>query len=176
MNGNQSSLEYRIAELERKLSKVIIYGTIAVLDEDKARVRVNYDEHEGENVQTGWLPWATLRAGPDKEWWTPEESEQVLILSPAGDLAQGTVLPALYSDQFPPNGNDRNIHRVDYKNGDYIEHNRKTGTYTLKMKKFRLIGPVEQSGGDITSDGVSAQHHTHPGINPGAESTLEPNK
>lgn len=39
-----------------------------------------------------------------------------------------------------------------------------------------VIGPVEQTGGDFTSDGVSVQHHTHtdtPGT--GAGTTSEPN-
>ncbi|MGB6231456.1 MAG: phage baseplate assembly protein V [Litorimonas sp.] len=32
----------------------------------------------------------------------------------------------------------------------------------LESPSIRLIGPTEQTGGDLTSDGVSVQTHTHP--------------
>lgn len=123
------NLEYRVAELERKLNNIIRVGTIEALNDAKALVTVK----TGNNT-TGWLPWVTRRAGLDKEWWTPEPKEQVLIFSPTGDLAQGIVQPALYSDHFPQNGSDRNIHRIDYRDGGYIEHNRVTGRYKIFMK------------------------------------------
>jgi phage baseplate assembly protein gpV len=48
------------------------------------------------------------------------------------------------------------------------------GVLTIKAEKIRLIGPVEQTGGDMTSDGISAQHHKHGGIVSGPAKTDEP--
>lgn len=157
-------LTYRISELERKLSNILRFGTIVELEETTALVRVQTGE-----ITSRWLPWATRRAGTDREWWMPEEQEQVLILSPSGDLAQGLVLPATYQDAFPANGTDRNIHRISYANGDIVEHNKQTGAYnismagevTIKAAKINLQAAVEQTGGDMTSDGISAQQHLH---------------
>lgn len=35
------------------------------------------------------------------------------------------------------------------------------GTLTLKANAITIEGPVEQTGGDMTSDGISAQKHKH---------------
>ena len=173
-----SNLAYRVSELERKLNNIIRVGTVADTDEKTAKVRIDYG---GENP-TDWLPWVTRRAGKDREWWMPEKQEQVLLLSPVGDLAQGIVLPAIYQDLFPPNGNSEDVHRIDYQNGDFIEHNRSTGALTMSMKgqitldcsKLRIKAEVEQTGGDMTSDGISAQKHIHGGVSPGSAKTKIP--
>jgi hypothetical protein len=50
-------------------------------------------------------------------------------------------------------------------------------TYTLtpdgiasKSAAHTIKGPVTQTGGDMTSDGISAQHHKHPSAPPGPPS------
>lgn len=45
----------------------------------------------------------------------------------------------------------------------------------MEAPAIRIKGPVTQTGGDMTSDGVSAQHHTHGGVRTGSSSTQEPN-
>ena len=44
------------------------------------------------------------RAGADREWDPPTIGEQVVLLSPSGNLAQGVVLTGLFSDLIPANG------------------------------------------------------------------------
>jgi hypothetical protein len=48
--------------------------------------------------------------------------EQVLVLSIGGDLSQGVVLPALYSDAAPQPDADPNRHVVVYGDGMRIVH------------------------------------------------------
>lgn len=50
------------------------------------------------------------------------------------------------------------------------------GTVTLEYEHLYLKGPVTQTDGDMTSDGISAQHHKHDGVVPGPALTGEPTK
>ena len=109
----------RISELERRLANPRRVGTIAEANFAEARVRVQL----GGN-RTFWLPWLTTRAGGDRSWWAPEVGEQVLVLSPSGDLLQGIVLPALYSDAKPAPASVETMHRTIYADGAVIEYDR----------------------------------------------------
>lgn len=113
------TLEYRIAELERQISNVLRYGTICEADYPKARVRVKC----GDNI-TGWLPWFTTRASNDVSWWAPEVGEQVMLLSPSGDLAQAAVLPSIFQNAYPACADRPTIERRVYEDGAVIEYDR----------------------------------------------------
>ena len=84
---------YHIAELDRLLANIIRLGTVAELDEHAARVTVDVG-----GLITDWLPWLTARAGATRTWSAPRPGEQVVVLSPYGDLSQAVALPAVYQD------------------------------------------------------------------------------
>lgn len=111
--------EFRLAELERRLANIVRIGTVEEADYPNARVRVAIGE-----ILTAWLPWLTRRAGGDRDWWAPEAGEQVVVLSPAGDLAQGVVLPSLYADAAPAPATSPDIRREIHGDGLVIEHDR----------------------------------------------------
>lgn len=91
-----------LAETLRRIENIIRTGTIAQVDYAKALVRVKYDEDEnGLDVLTGWRPWLTHRASNDISWHAPEINEQVLLLSPSGDIALAIILPAIYQNAHP---------------------------------------------------------------------------
>lgn len=118
----------RIGELERRLGNLLRPGTIKEVDYANARVRVQ----TGGNV-TAWLPWMTTRAGGNREWNAPEVGEQVLLLSPHGELAQGYVLPSIYQDAHPANGDRATVRRIDYADGAYTEYDRGSHTLTANL-------------------------------------------
>ena len=114
--------EFRIVELARRLANVVRPGVVAEADFPRARVRVKHGE-EAEAL-TDWLPWLTARAGGGGSWWAPEVGEQVVLLSPSGELAQAVVLPALYSDAHPAPSADPDKHLVRYSDGAVVEYDR----------------------------------------------------
>lgn len=93
---------YAINDLDRRLANMIRFGTIdeVDLDEKKATVKLSDDE------TTEWLPWTTGAAGKTKTWRAPDVGEQVVVLSPGGDLTQGVIGPSLYWDDFEAPGSD----------------------------------------------------------------------
>jgi phage baseplate assembly protein V len=183
-------LEYRVTELERRLANMLRIGIVDELDPTGAqaaellgyavsggRVKVKI----GEEIITGWLPWFTRRAGGDKDWWAPEAGEQVMVLSPTGDLCQGVVLPAINYAQAPAPADVATIRRVEFADGGFLEYDRETGNLTINIPGEVAItashvdvncsvgvdGSIGASGsinaeGNIIDGGSNTNHHTHP--------------
>lgn len=157
-------MSYALSELESIVSRLIRRGVIAQLDDQTGLVTVTIGDDT-----SGGLQWLTTRAGPDAEWWAPEEGEQCLVFCPFGDLAQAVVMPALYQDLFPEPAKSRDQHVRTYKDGALFKYDRAAHTYlvdvpdggsiTLKVGNTSL---VMQSGGTVlttprlTHDGDTA--------------------
>lgn len=186
-----------IAALARLLENLVRLGTIAEVNEPKARVRVKSGE-----LLTTWLPWLAQRAGADREWNPPTVGEQVLLLSPSGQLAQGIVLTGLFSEANPANGDRAGLHRTTYRDGavleyDSIAHHLRAvlpdggttelvslggiiitgnithqGNYTQTGNQT-ITGTVEVSE-DVTAAGISLVNHRHGGVQSGPSDTGQP--
>lgn len=119
---------YHIAELERLLANIIRLGTVAELDEHAARVTVDVG-----GLVTDWLPWLTARAGATRTWSAPRPGEQVVVLSPYGDLSQAVALPAVYQDAHPAPTDSRDIERTVYPDGSSVDYDSRAGTLTVNV-------------------------------------------
>ena len=110
----------KIADLYRLVNNLIRIGTIVEVDHQKARARVK----TGGNT-TGWQKWVTLRAGTTTEWNPPTVGEQVVLLSPGGDLAQAVILVGLFTSNAPSQSPDE--HKRVYPDGGMFiyDHNKK---------------------------------------------------
>lgn len=128
-----------IADLRRRIDNMIRLGTIAQVDHAKALCRV-----QSGAITTGWLPFFTRRAGTTNEWDPVSQGEQCTVFSPSGELAQGVVLVGLYSSANPPQSSNPAVHRTQWANGDFIEHNAATGALTIQCS-----GPVKINGSRI---------------------------
>ena len=116
---------FDLVELARRLANVVRVATVAEVDLINARLRAKYDETvDGQDVITGWLPWLTARAGGDRSWWAPEVDEQVVLLSPSGELPQAVALPALYRDMFPAPSESAAVQVVEYSDGARVSYDR----------------------------------------------------
>jgi len=108
---------FSLAELERRMTNIIRVATIASVNANAARCTVSIDE-----LTTSELPWLTSHAGQTRTWWTPEVGEQVIVLSPFGDLAQGFVLQSLYQTTHPAPDNNPAHAGIHFKDGSLIEY------------------------------------------------------
>ncbi len=88
-----------LASFARLIENLIRLGIIAAVQMTPPRVRVKTGA-----LTTGWLPWVSPRAGADREWSPPTVDEQIILLSPSGQLSNGIVLTGLFSDHIPANG------------------------------------------------------------------------
>lgn len=132
---------YEIAELKRIMGSLIRLGTVAAVQADPPRVKVAIGD-----LTTAWRPWMEEAAGTDTTWDPPSDGEQVLVLSPFGDLAQAVILRGLNQTANP--APETSLDKVVRKFGDgsLVEYNRKTHTLSLDIK-----GPVNLTAtGDVT--------------------------
>ncbi len=156
---------WALSDIERRLANVIRFGVVDQLDEAKGLVRVRSG-----GILTDWLRWRTNRAGPDSDWWAPEPGEQVVMLSPDGEMNQALILGSINSNQHPPPGNRKTLHRIEYKDGavkEYdreastdratypdgtvIEYSAQAGQYTLTFSGGTVIQVMAESG-DVLAD------------------------
>lgn len=186
-----------LATLARLLENLVRLGTIAAVDEAAARVKVKTGE-----LTTAWLPWLTPRAGADREWNPPTVGEQVILLSPSGQLANGVAICGLFSDLIPANGDRAALHRTTYRDGAVIEYDSAahhlrailpaSGTTELEsLGGISIKGDISHQGNysqtgnqtitgavsvtdDVTANGISLVNHVHAGVQPGAGTTGAP--
>ncbi len=154
----QSSLEMEgaLSRHNTMLSGIVHTGKIVEKGPDDSKapidvphVLVQVGGKTADSFTRNWMPWVTLRAGYDGEWWQPELHEQVLVVAPSGDLALGIVIGALYRasvtfdgenasgvikrDLFPKD-TDALIHQRFYKDGTHIHYDRSKHELGLEIK------------------------------------------
>lgn len=176
-------MSFELLELDRRLANLIRIGEVCALDAAAALVQVDL----GEQV-TDWLPWVTGRAGGNRTWHAPEVGEQVLVLSPSGELNQGVVLPALYQDAHPANAATPDIERTTYADGSVVEYDRAahrltvnagTGSVVVNCATATVNGDVQINGTltatvDVIGGGKSLKNHKHGGVSAGGSQTGAP--
>ena len=114
------------AELLRLLHNLIRFGTIAEVDHGNPdvdppvppRVRVDIGD-----MKTGWLRWIESRAGTTRTWCPPTVDEQVIVISPGGDLNAGVVHTGLFRDLHPAPSDNGDHFRVVMPDGAVIDYN-----------------------------------------------------
>lgn len=203
-----------LADLQRRLENIVRTGTVEAVDlkDPKApRVRVR----DGELV-TGWLPFGTSRAGATRTWSAPTKGEQVVMLSPSGELAAAVVICGLYCAANPAPSSDPNEHITIFGDKTRMTYNDKTGLMVFSGMRDVLIrasgsvtldtpqvtttaaltakglltyeagmsgaggatanGDFTQSGGSLSSNGVTLDGHTHGGVSGGSDKSGAPTK
>lgn len=184
--GHQDVLS-RLEELERRMSQMVVRGTVSAVKHEPPRARVSY----GDGMVTGWLPWKPLRTGRATMWWAPEEGEGVTVISD-GDLRLGEILPGSYHDDMPAPSNDPDLFLIAWGDGSTLSHHRGnkhfgltvagSGTATVDAQggvlikgATRIVGSLDVEGdikatGDVADKTRSMQgdrdiynDHDHPG-------------
>lgn len=140
---------FTINDLGRRLANIIRVGAIFEIDFEEAKARVKIGD-----LETNWLPWVNSNSGNNNSWNPPEMDEQVIILSPSGELNQAVILPSLYknnaSDELP------NIQSVTYKDGSKVTFDHDAGNLDLDVKgnvTIKVDGNAEIEAPNITLKG-----------------------
>ncbi|WP_253303091.1 phage baseplate assembly protein V [Wolbachia endosymbiont of Phyllotreta cruciferae] len=110
---------FAISELQRKLANIVRIGIVKEIDYEKAKVRVKIGE-----FLTDWLPWITSKAGKDRDWCPPDIDEQVVILSPLGELSLGVVLPGIYQQKYSAPENKKEVSSLTFQDGTKLSYDK----------------------------------------------------
>jgi phage baseplate assembly protein V len=111
-------MSFESTEMLRLISNLIRVGSIHSADYDKSLVRVTIGD-----LVTDWLPFIAQRAGSScRSWNPPEVDEQVIILSPGGNLESGIVMPAINSLDHPAPSSNPAKHLCKFGDGATLEY------------------------------------------------------
>ena len=136
-----------ISELFRRVSNIIRIGKVISVDYTKAKAKVKIG-----NLTTDFMPWLT----PSTSAWIPlKNGEQVLVLSPNGDLRMGMILPALYQNTKSPPAHDSNKITfnvdVNHKGNVTATGNISTSGNITTTGKVTATGEVEGKGKKLST-------------------------
>lgn len=188
-----------LAEINRLLENLIRFGTVAEVQHVPPRVKVQTG-----GMLTTWLPWLAWRAGESREWDPPTVNEQVLLLSPSGQLANGVAVTGLFSDLITANGDRAGLHRRTYADGAVVEYDSVAHhlvatlpdggtTELISTGGIHIVGDITHEGDyiqtgnqnvtglvtvseDVIADGISLIGHVHGGVMSGPGKTGAPAK
>lgn len=119
---------YEISELNRQVANLVRIGTVSELDEANARVKLAVS-----GLTTDWLPWSAARAGKTRAWSPPQVGEQVIMVSPFGDMGQAVVVGSLFSDTDPAPAASKDQETTVYPDGSTVDYNSATNTLTVTV-------------------------------------------
>ena len=120
--------EMILGELQRLLANMIRVGKVIELDESGPKARVKIGE-----LTSNWLQCGAQRAGETRQTWMPSVGEQVVVLAPFGDTAQGFIAFSLNQDAHEPVSSNKNIHATEFPDGTRLEYNSQSNTYTMTV-------------------------------------------
>ena len=170
-------MSYANSQMDRILANLIKIGRIDSVNLSAGTATVNFD---GELVSD--LEWSKERAGADRSWnggYT--KGEQVLVLSPSGDLSQGVIAFSISQNAFPNAGNSENPKHI-YADGTVVEYDKASNTLNIDLSatggKVVINGGlvvndlVEFNGPDVKHKGKSiGKDHAHKGVQSGNSNT-----
>lgn len=120
-----------LTDLLRRLCNIARVGIVTEIDGKFARVS------SGDNTTT-WIPWAVARAGDTRTWLPPSVGEQVIIISPDGELRNAFIIGSLYCDAHdaPATGTG---HHVTYLDGaEFIYSPKDSSLHVSGIKTLTL--------------------------------------
>ncbi len=139
---------FAISELQRKMANIVRIGVVKEVDYEKAKVRVKIGE-----FLTDFLPWITSRAGEERSWLPPSINEQVVILSPLGELSLGVVLAGIYQQNYSAPENSEMINSLVFQDGTKLLYDKESKNLEISVVD-KLNFKVGKSEIEMTKSGI----------------------
>ncbi|KRJ22675.1 baseplate assembly protein [Acinetobacter baumannii] len=131
------------ADINRRLENLIRFGTIKTVNPSKPIPLVTVDL---DDIVTPEIRFFNARSGKDSTWDPPSEGEEVIVVSPCGDIGPTSVVfYGLYNNEHPAPSDDLNKKIRVFADGCVI-------AYDVAAHQLSAILP---SGGKaiVTADG-----------------------
>ncbi len=131
---------YQQSELERLLHGLVRIGTVEELGEG-GQVKVSSGE-----LLSAWLHRSVMRAGDNQDWQPLDIGEQVIVLCPSGDFAQGIIIGSLYQEAHPAPSANLDETKKAFKDGTTISYDREKHLYNIDVKGDDATLNITSSG------------------------------
>ena len=109
-------------------------GVVSEVFADRHSARVTFEDKD--NLVSAELPVVTTFAFDNKSYAMPDVGEKVLCLFATNDgtSGEGWIIGSRYHEKSTPTVKDVNINRIDFKDGTFIEYNRKSHAMKIQCK------------------------------------------
>lgn len=169
-------LAARIAELERRFSGMMRHGTVAEVDTNTQRIRLDFGPAHGISGRflSPWIPYAQF-SGALRVHTPPTVGQQFTAMSPNGDFQQAVAVPLTHSNAnpSPSTAADQNVVRFGDVTLTLAEDHLEVSVGEVR---FKVDGTnVEITGGEVRHNSKNiGDSHIHSGVLSGPSVTGTP--
>lgn len=135
----------QLADILRRLASLITVGTVQSVTGDHCRVAIGSDSKH----LTPPIKWIVGRAANRRDWSQLSVGEQVIVLSPSGNLGNAVALAGLYSNANPAPSTDPAETVTVMPDGAVFRYNHETHTLDMLLPS----GGVANLNADLNVDG-----------------------
>ncbi len=174
MASEFEKLAQRVEDLERRMSGAFRQGTVTEVDPEAGTVRLKLGEADQGDFLSAPVAYAQT-AGAMKFHNPPSEGQQMMLLSPDGDLRNALAMPFGFSaaNASPSGAGDQHVMTF----GD-VRIELTGGGATISVGGFTVTidgAGFHQDGGAVDHNGTDiGDTHTHSGIKKGPARTGTP--
>ena len=108
---------------------------------------------DGEWV-SAWVRWHSQAAGKARHWRVPSMGEQGALLSPSGDVSQGTFVPGLFGDAGLAPDNRDHVERWLFDDGGSLTYDWQARTYIIDLPTGSVDIKVGGSSATVTDSAL----------------------
>ena len=108
---------------------------------------------DGEWV-SAWVRWHSQAAGKARHWRVPSMGEQGALLSPSGDVSQGTFVPGLFGDAGPAPDNRDHVECWLFDDGGSLTYDWQAHSYSIDLPTGTVAIKVAGSDLAVTDNDV----------------------
>jgi len=178
-------------------STLIRLGTVVEVTLSPPRCRVRYGDPDADEEETETPPirWLAGRAGRTRKWSPPSVGEEVVLLSPDGQVGNAIAVTGLVNDEYPA-PSDEDIELMLFEDGARIAYDPLAHALTAILPggatalieadggvtirgDVTIEGNVTVQGGveateDVKAGAISLKTHKHGGVSAGMAQTAAP--
>ena len=103
---------------------------------------------------SAWVRWHNQAAGKARHWRVPSMGEQGVLLSPSGDVSQGTFVPGLYGDAGPAPDTRDHVERWLFEDGGSLTYDWEAKRYSIVLPSGSVEIEVGGSAATVTDNAV----------------------
>ncbi len=134
------------AEQNRRIESLLRLGTIAQVDHDARKLRV-----QSGGLLTNWLPWPA-DVGRNYIRWRPlRVGTQVILGSPSGDPEQAKIIGILYTEVLDAPSTDPDLDLIQFEDGTKAEYH--SGKHQLRFQVATTSLTMNRSAMTLASNG-----------------------
>jgi phage baseplate assembly protein V len=106
------------------------FGNISEFNPQTGYARVTFID---DGIVSDWLQVLVKNSLENKYFHALDVNEQVACLMD-DNLEDGVILGAIYSDKITPNNGNKDVVKVNFSDGSFVEYNRESHEYNINIK------------------------------------------